>query len=144
MTRLQASSRRARVAIASVLALPLALSACGGSSGGGSTASSGGGASSSSGGGGATTTLRVLDYYNNDPGKTVWQKTLEGCASQTGVKISREAVPGATLIQKVLQQASSRTLPDLLMLDNPDLQQIAATGALAPLDQFGISAVGFA
>jgi multiple sugar transport system substrate-binding protein len=124
-------SARAKAVLAAVLALPLALTACGGS---GNSGSSGDG----------TTTLRVLDYYNNDPGKTVWQKALEACGTQAGVKISREAVPGATLIQKVLQQASSKTLPDLLMLDNPDLQQIAQTGALAPLDSFGINADGFA
>jgi multiple sugar transport system substrate-binding protein len=124
-------SARAKAVLAAVLALPLALTACGGS---GDSGSSGDG----------TTTLRVLDYYNNDPGKTVWQKALEACGTQAGVKISREAVPGATLIQKVLQQASSKTLPDLLMLDNPDLQQIAQTGALAPLDSFGINADGFA
>jgi multiple sugar transport system substrate-binding protein len=126
------SSRRARALLASVLALPLALTACGGGSGGGGSSS------------GDSSTLRVLDYYNNDPGKTVWQKTIEGCGQQAGVKIQREAVPGASLIQKVLQQASSKTLPDLLMLDNPDLQQIAQTGALTPLDTFGINADGFA
>jgi multiple sugar transport system substrate-binding protein len=125
-------SRGARAALASALAIPLALTACGG---GGSS----GGSSS-----GGTTTLRVLDYYNNDPGKTVWQKALDACAQQAGAKMSREAVPGATLIQKVLQQASSRTLPDVLMLDNPDLQQIAQTGALAPLDTFGLNANGYA
>src|SRR5919112_450500 len=94
-------SRRAQAALASMLALPLALGACGGDD-------SGGGSSS-----GGTTTLRVLDYYNNDPGKTTWQKAIEACGQQAGVTISREAVPGASLIQKVLQQASSRTLPDL-------------------------------
>lgn len=125
-------SRRAHLALASMLVLPLALGACGGDSEGGG--SSGGGA----------TTLRVLDYYNNDPGRTVWQKAIEACGQQAGVTISREAVPGASLIQKVLQQASSRTLPDVLMLDNPDLQQIAATGALAPLDTFGLDANGYA
>jgi multiple sugar transport system substrate-binding protein len=125
-------SRRTQAVLASALVLPLALTACGGGSGG----------SGSSDGG--TPTLRVLDYYNTDPGKTVWQKAIEACATQAGAKISREAVPGATLIQKVLQQASSKTLPDLLMLDNPDLQQIAATGALAPLDNFGLKADGFA
>ena len=57
--------------------------------------------------------------------------------------IEREAVPGDTLIQKVLQQSSSKTLPDVLMLDNPDLQQIAETGALADLGQFGLSADGY-
>ena len=124
-------SIRAHAVLASVLTLPLALAACGGS---GNTSSNNGG----------TTTLRVLDYYNNDPGRTVWQKAIDACGQQAGVKISREAVPGASLIQKVLQQASSKTLPDVLMLDNPDLQQIAQTGALAPLDTFGLNADGFA
>jgi multiple sugar transport system substrate-binding protein len=123
-------SRKVPAVLASILALPLALTACGGSGSGPAS--------------GDAATLRVLDYYNNEPGRTVWQKALESCAAQAGATISREAVPGATLIQKVLQQASSKTLPDLLMLDNPDLQQIAQTGALAPLDTFGLTADGFA
>src|SRR3954451_14123135 len=125
-------SVRAQAVLASMLALPLALSACGGSGGNSGSSSDG------------TTTLRVLDYYNNDPGKTVWQKAIEACGQQVGAKISRESVPGATLIQKVLQQASSRTLPDVLMLDNPDLQQIAQSGALAPLNDLGLKADGYA
>lgn len=127
-----ARSRRARAALASMLTLPLALSACGGGSGGGSNS------------GGDSSTLRVLDYYNNDPGKTVWQKALDACGQQAGVTIQREAVPGASLIQKVLQQASSKTLPDVLMLDNPELQQIAQTGALTPLNDLGLKADGYA
>jgi multiple sugar transport system substrate-binding protein len=125
-------SRRARAVLASMLTLPLALSACGGGSGGGSNS------------GGDSSTLRVLDYYNNDPGKTVWQKALDACGQQAGVTIQREAVPGASLIQKVLQQASSKTLPDVLMLDNPELQQIAQTGALTPLNDLGLKADGYA
>ncbi|RSM64246.1 ABC transporter substrate-binding protein [Actinoplanes sp. ATCC 53533] len=125
-------SRRAQAALASMLTLPLALSACGGGSGGGSNS------------GGDSSTLRVLDYYNNDPGKTVWQKALDACGQQAGVTIQREAVPGASLIQKVLQQASSKTLPDVLMLDNPELQQIAQTGALTPLNDLGLKADGYA
>ena len=53
-------------------------------------------------------------------------------------------MPGPTLIQKVLQQASSKSLPDVLMLDNPEIQQIAETGALAPLEDYGINAEGYA
>jgi multiple sugar transport system substrate-binding protein len=115
-----------RFALAAVAAM--ALAACGG----GAT------------GGGGTGTVRVLDYYNNEPDKTVYAKALDACGQQAGVKIERETVPGATLIQKVLQQASSRTLPDVLMIDNPDLQQIAATGALAPIGDFGLSTDGYA
>jgi multiple sugar transport system substrate-binding protein len=125
-------SSRVQAALASMLTVPLALGACGGDSGGGST------------GGGDSSTLRVLDYYNNDPGKTVWQKAIDACGQQAGATIQRESVPGASLIQKVLQQASSKTLPDVLMLDNPDLQQIAQTGALTPLNDLGLAADGYA
>ncbi|GAA5109761.1 sugar ABC transporter substrate-binding protein [Pseudonocardia adelaidensis] len=113
-----------------VAAAALGLTACGGGSGGG-------------GGGGDVTSLRVLDYYNNEPDKSVYAKKLDECGQQAGVTIEREVVPGDSLIAKVLQQASSRTLPDVLMLDNPDLQQIAQTGALAPISDFGLSADGF-
>ncbi|MFB9375884.1 extracellular solute-binding protein [Kineococcus gynurae] len=119
-----------RTVLALALTLPLALSACGG--GGGSTA------------GGDDSTLRVLDYHNDEPNKSVWQKALDDCGTQVGMTVQRESVPGETLIQKVLQQSSSRTLPDVLMLDNPDLQQIAASGALAPLDDFGLTSDGYA
>jgi multiple sugar transport system substrate-binding protein len=123
---------RTRLAAVAVLTLPLALAACGG-----------GGSGGSSGSGGEASTLRVLDYYNNEPDKGVYTKVLNACGAAEGVTIQREAVPGDTLIAKVLQQSSSRTLPDVLMLDNPDLQQIAATGALSPLGDYGLSADGY-
>ncbi|GAB7191011.1 sugar ABC transporter substrate-binding protein [Kineococcus sp. NUM-3379] len=121
----------ARTGLAAVLALPLALSACGGGSGGAAAS-------------GSADTLRVLDYYNSDPNAALWNDAIEACGEQIGMKIDREAVPGETLIQKVLQQASSRTLPDVLMLDNPDVQQIASSGALAPLDDLGVDSTGVA
>jgi multiple sugar transport system substrate-binding protein len=123
------------LAAVAAVAVSLTLAACGSSGGGGSGASSGSSPSVKS--------LRVLDYYNNEPDKSIYAKVLDACGKANGVTIQREAVPGDTLIQKVLQQSSSKTLPDVLMLDNPDLQQIAATGALAPLDQFGLSADGY-
>ncbi|MBI4944603.1 MAG: ABC transporter substrate-binding protein [Actinobacteria bacterium] len=124
---------RVRQVLAGACAVPLALSACGG----GSDAPSGGSS------GAAVTSLRVLDYYANEPDNTVVQQTVAACGTEIGVTIEREAVPGDKLIAKVLQQSSSKTLPDVLMLDNPDLQQIAASGALAPLDDFGLKADGY-
>jgi multiple sugar transport system substrate-binding protein len=129
MSRL-GSTGRTRAGLAALLVLPLALGACGG--GGGGSASS------------SSDTLRVLDYYNSDPNKTLWNTAIEDCGTEVGMKIDRESVPGDTLIQKVLQQSSSKTLPDVLMLDNPDVQQIAASGALAPLDDLGIDSTGVA
>ncbi|GAA0318492.1 sugar ABC transporter substrate-binding protein [Kineococcus aurantiacus] len=126
------TSGRTRAGLAALLVLPLALGACGGGAKGGSAAGS------------SSDTLRVLDYYNSEPNASLWNEAIEACGKTVGMKISREAVPGETLIQKVLQQSSSRTLPDVLMLDNPDVQQIAASGALAPLDDLGVDSSGVA
>ena len=58
-------TRKTVLTVTLTLLAPLALGACGG----GSSGSKDGDAS----------TLRVLDYYNNEPDKTVYQKTLEAC-----------------------------------------------------------------
>ncbi len=119
------------LALPAVGLLALSLTACGGTSGGGGSE-----------GGGAVTSLRVVDYYNNEPDVTFYQEALDECGAEIGVKIERETIPGADLISKVLQMSSSKTLPDVLMLDNPDMAQIAATGALTPLEDLGLSAEG--
>src|SRR3954452_18662932 len=125
--------RWAAVAVAATLA-PLSLAACGDN-----------GSSSSGGGSGTVDSLSILDYYTDNPGKTQVDTMLKACATTAGVpKVNHTDVPGPTLIQKVLQQASSKSLPDVLMLDNPDIQQIAATGALAPLKDFGLNTDGYA
>jgi multiple sugar transport system substrate-binding protein len=94
---------------------------------------SGSGGSSS----GGAKTLTIEDYYAA-PYNAIYQK----CGKQVGAKVTINHVAGAGLIAKVLQQASSRTLPDVLMLDNPDIQQIAASGALSPLSDYGLSGKG--
>lgn len=125
--------RKSRVVsvAAAVAVVPLLLASC-----------SGGGGDSS--GGGDADTLTLLDYYNNEPDKTIMQGIIDGCGDDIGVTIERETLPGADLIQSVLQRSSSQTLPDVLMLDNPDIQEIASTGGLAPLSNFDISTEGFA
>lgn len=117
-------------AAAMVATVPLVLAGCSGSSTTGTS--------------GKVTSINVLDYYNQGNDKTVIGDYLDKCGTEVGVKINRTEVPGGSLIQKVLQQASSKTLPDVLMLDNPDMQQIAATGALSPLADYNISTDGFA
>ncbi|MFJ9181215.1 extracellular solute-binding protein [Streptomyces sp. NPDC102360] len=131
MVRRTRAGSRATAATALILGTSLAVSACSGTEP--DTSSSG-----------KVTRLRVLDYYNNEPDKTVYAKLLKACGRENGVTIEREVVPGSALIPKVLQQGSSHTMPDVLMLDNPDLQQIAATGALTPLSDYGLSADGYA
>jgi multiple sugar transport system substrate-binding protein len=131
--------KRLGVALAMAALVPLTLTACGG---GGSNGGAGSNSSSSS---EAVDSLTVLDYYTDEPGKSNVDAQIQKCGTSIGLsKVDHQSVPGPTLIQKVLQQASSKTLPDMLMLDNPDIQQIAEAGALAPLSDFGLNADGYA
>ncbi|WP_346172993.1 sugar ABC transporter substrate-binding protein [Streptomyces cuspidosporus] len=113
------------------ITLVVAATGCGGGPGAGSATDK-------------VTSITALDYYTDEPEHTQWDEMLTACGRAAGVKVEQTSVPAASLIPKVLRQASSRTLPDLLMLDNPDLQQIAQTGALTPLDQYGIRPRGYA
>ncbi|MFZ7088319.1 sugar ABC transporter substrate-binding protein [Curtobacterium sp. RRHDQ10] len=124
--RFPSPSRRTRAvlgAVAAIATIPLVLTGC-----------SGGGSSSSSSG---SKTLTIEDYYAAN-----YNPIYKECAKTTGATIKINHVAGAGLIAKVLQQASSKTLPDVLMLDNPDVQQIASSGALSPLSDYGLSASG--
>lgn len=120
-----------RVAAVGVAAVALALMATG--CGSGSGGSSGGSASS----------ITELDYYTDASGSAAWQSVLTSCSTQTGVKINRQSVPTDQLTQKMLQGATSHTLPDLAFADNPTLQEFAQTGALTPLTDYGISTDGY-
>jgi multiple sugar transport system substrate-binding protein len=126
MRRKLARSSRIGIAATAVLLAPLALAACGSSG----TAASG------------VTTLSVEDYYAQ-PTAGQFDKLYQSCAAQLGVKVQISHIAGAGLLPKVLQQISSRTMPDVLMLDNPDVDQIAATGALSPLSDYGITGAGY-
>ena len=101
-----------------------------------------GGCGQSSRGSGAQE-IRIVDYYNTPADDVAIEGTFETCAKELGLTFSRERVPGDQLVAKVLQMGSSRTMPDLLMLDNPNVQQVAVSGALAPLEPHGISTDGF-
>jgi len=124
------------------------LSACGGAV----TSPSSGGASASASSapatpvatviGAGTTKVTEWDYYNADPFQSAWGALLSSCAGKTGVAIDRQAFPRDELIQKVLLGAQQKQLPAILEVDNPDLQQIAATGALVPLSDFGVNTDG--
>jgi multiple sugar transport system substrate-binding protein len=85
--------------------------------------------------------LTVEDYFQA-PQVAIYNTIYQTCAAAEGDTVTAVHVPGASLISKVLQQSSSKTLPDVLMLDNPDVQQIASSGALTPLKNYGITGKG--
>ncbi|MFC9925827.1 extracellular solute-binding protein [Streptomyces sp. NPDC127190] len=124
------SARRITTLLGTV-ALALAAAGCGGGTGAASAPDK-------------ATSITALDYYTDATEHAQWSKRLADCGRTAGVKVEHTSVPLPSLIPTVLRQASSRTLPDLLMLDNPDLQQIASTGALTPLDRYRIDTTGFA
>ncbi|WP_235515493.1 ABC transporter substrate-binding protein [Curtobacterium sp. Leaf183] len=120
------TSRRMRAlvgAVAVVATIPLVLTGCSGSG----SASSGSGSKN----------LTIEDYYAAN-----YNPIYKQCATTVGAKLTINHVAGAGLIAKVLQQASSKTLPDVLMLDNPDVQQIASSGALSDLGDYKLDASG--
>ncbi|GAA1964443.1 sugar ABC transporter substrate-binding protein [Microbacterium deminutum] len=112
-----------------VVGLSTALAGCAGGSGGVSSTAAGG------------QKLLVEDYYAG-PQAANYDKIYQSCAAKAGNTVTANHVPNGGLIPKVLQQISSKTLPDVLMLDNPDVQQIADSGALTPLKDYGLSSDG--
>ncbi|MFD7816833.1 extracellular solute-binding protein [Streptomyces sp. NPDC059785] len=123
-------ARRIAARLTGIMALVLAMTGCAGGTGAGS-------------GTGDVTSITVLDYYTDRSEHTQWGDMLTACGRTAGVRVEQTSVPPAALVPRVLRQASSRTLPDLLMLDNADVQQIARSGALTPLDRYGIDTSGF-
>src|ERR1700693_3336248 len=85
----------------------------------------------------AVTKITEWDYQSADPEKTQWQKVLDECTASTGIAIDRQAIPRDELISKALLAAQQHQLPNVLRIDNPDLQQVADTGALEPLTDYG-------
>jgi multiple sugar transport system substrate-binding protein len=119
-------TNRLVAAVAIAAAFPLALTACG------SSAPAAGAPAA-----GKPLSLTIEDYYVGTMAGN-YDKIYKACAAAEGDTITSTHVPGPSLITKVLQQETSKTLPDVLMLDNPDVQQIASSGALTPLSDYGI------
>lgn len=119
-------TRRPLLAVAT--ACLLGLSACGSGGTGGDDA--------------APTTITEIDYYEAAPQNTELPKILDACGSQAGVTVQHQQVPRDQFMPRLLQQASARKLPDLALIDNPDLQQFATSGALVALDDAGLSTDG--
>lgn len=125
------SSRRRALAVVSAASVALvALAGC-------SSANSAGAS-----GGSGQLTLTEMDYYGSAPQNSQIQGVLTQCGDEVGVKVTHEEAPRAQLVPKLLQDAAARTLPDLMLVDNPDLQQLATTGGLVSLSANGLSTTG--
>jgi multiple sugar transport system substrate-binding protein len=120
------SRRRARWRLVAAGGVVLALAAAGCSSSG---------SGSSGGSGNGKVTITELDYYTANGGNTAlnwYNKQFE--KQHPGVTVQRTAVSYANLITKVLQDASAGDMPNIMILDNPNVPQVAATGQLRALN----------
>src|SRR5258707_2585788 len=117
------------------LVLGIVLTACGNSSTPSSSPSS------------SKITLSMLDYLGTEPANSEINKLVNLYEkAYPNVTIKRQSVPIGSLIAKASQETASHTLPNVMIIDNPDLPTFASTGALTQLDQYltgSLSASGF-
>ena len=108
-----------------LLVLGIVLSACGSASSPSGSASNG------------KVTITELDYLATEPSNTEINKLVKQYEQlHPNVTIQRNSVPIGSLLAKASQETASHTLPDLMVIDNPDLPTFASTGALTQLDQY--------
>jgi ABC-type glycerol-3-phosphate transport system substrate-binding protein len=74
-------------------------------------------------------TIRSMDYMTEPTANAAMQKAIDACVKQTGITVDRQAVPYPDLVQKVLLAAASKTLPDIIYIDNSDVAQLADGGS---------------
>jgi multiple sugar transport system substrate-binding protein len=109
---------------ASLLAAAAACSSSSSAASGSSSASTGG-----------KVTITEFDYFSTSGAHQAmnWYNT-QFMKAHPNVVLKRTVVPFANLITKIMQDASAGDMPNLMMIDNPNVPQMAATGQLVPLD----------
>jgi multiple sugar transport system substrate-binding protein len=133
MNRMSRSGRCA-LAVAGVSLLALTAAACSSNSSASSTNS-----------GTSKVTITEFDYYTSSGGNAAlnWYNA-QFMKEHPNIAVKRTSVPYANLITKILQDASAGDMPNLMLIDNPDVPEVAATGQLVPLDNMpGFTTSGY-
>ena len=81
-------------------------------------------------------TITEFDYYTGPTGADAamnWYNSQFEKA-HPNVTIKRTSVPYANLITKILQDATAGDMPNILIIDNPNVPEVAATGQLVALN----------
>jgi multiple sugar transport system substrate-binding protein len=120
-------TRRTRVvralAIAGVaLATVTAAAACSGGSGSSGTSANG------------KVTITEFDYFTGGGNEAIEWYNSQFMKEHPNVTVQRTQVPYANLITKILQDASAGDMPNIMLIDNPNVPEVAATGQLVPLN----------
>jgi len=130
----QHQTPRRVLAVVGACVLAVAVTAC-------SSGSSSSGNSTSSG----KVTITEFDYFTGGANAAISWYNAQFMKEHSNITVKRTSVPYADLITKILQDASAGDMPNLMMIDNPNVPEVAATGQLVPLDTMpGFSTSGYA
>jgi multiple sugar transport system substrate-binding protein len=83
----------------------------------------------------AKTTLTWIDYQINDKvyNDLIGQDFQEYSALHPDIDFKRSVIPQGEFKSKLIQATATKTIPDLILLDNPDNQALAAQGTVADI-----------
>jgi multiple sugar transport system substrate-binding protein len=85
----------------------------------------------------AQTTLTWWDYYTAGAANDAMNSLIEAYeAAHPDVIIERTPIGFGDLKPRIIQAAATNTMPDIVIIDNPDHQAMAAQGALADLTSY--------
>lgn len=82
--------------------------------------------------------LTLWDGFTQYDESSPYGQLISGCETETGITIERTSDPDTDT--KFLQAASSKTTPNLIILDNPNVAKFADTGLLVDNDTSGLDA----
>ncbi|MGD0555773.1 MAG: sugar ABC transporter substrate-binding protein [Streptosporangiaceae bacterium] len=110
------------LAVAGAVMLTVTAAACSSSSSGGSSSSSG------------KVTITEFDYFTGGGNEAIEWYNQQFEKEHPNITVKRTQVPYADLITKILQDASAGDMPNLMLIDNPDVPEVAATGQLVSIN----------
>lgn len=107
-----------------------------------------GAACSSSGSSGGSSngkvTITEFDYFTGGGNSAIEWYNSHFMQEHPNITVKRTQVPYANLITKILQDASAGDMPTIMLIDNPNVPEVAATGQLVPLnDMKGFTTAGY-
>lgn len=88
--------------------------------------------------GGDATEFTLWDPYPQFDETSAWSTTLDACAAELDVTLTREGMDTSALTSKLLLAASANNAPDIAIIDNPLVASIAETGLLSNVADLGL------
>jgi len=82
------------------------------------------------------------DYYTSTDNTEMVQFVNQFDKQNPGFTVQRAVFPSGSAASQTLTEAASGQLPDILMMDNPTVPELAAAGDLVPLTSLGLSTAG--